>query len=226
MSDSFQPYELSITNSWGLPKSMSIVLVMPSSHLILFSPLLFLPSIPPSIRVFSNESTLHMRWSKYWSFRFSIIPSKEIPGLISFRMDWMDLLAVQGTNDSSPFSSSFLLSHRLFFFLFFLVVRFILENVLGALCYVLSHSVLHYPLWPHGLWPTRLLCPWTSPGNNTGVGCHFEELMLLNCGIGEDSWESLGLQGEDSWESLGLQGDWTSPFWRRSTLGFLWKQWC
>ena len=70
---------------------------MPSSHLILCSPLLLLPSIPPSMRVFSNESTLHMRWPKYWSFSFSIIPSKEIPGLISFRMDWLDLLSVQGT---------------------------------------------------------------------------------------------------------------------------------
>ena len=70
---------------------------MPSSHLILCRPLLLLPPIPPSIRVFSNESTLRMRWPKYWSFSFSIIPSKEIPGLISFRMDWLDLLAVQGT---------------------------------------------------------------------------------------------------------------------------------
>ena len=76
---------------------MSIELVMPSSHLILCRPLLLLPSIPPSIRIFSNESTLHMRYPKYWSFSFSIIPSKEIPGLISFRMDWLDLLAVQGT---------------------------------------------------------------------------------------------------------------------------------
>ena len=70
---------------------------MPFSHLILCCPLLLLPSIPPSIRIFSNESTLRMRWPKYWSFSFSIIPSKEIPGLISFRMDWLDLLAVQGT---------------------------------------------------------------------------------------------------------------------------------
>src|SRR5574337_735815 len=76
---------------------MSIESVMPSSHLILCCPLLLVPSIPPSIRVFSNESTLCMRWPKYWSFSFSIIPSKEIPGLISFRMDWLDLLAVQGT---------------------------------------------------------------------------------------------------------------------------------
>ena len=76
---------------------MSIESVMPSSHLILCCPLLFLPPIPPNIRVFSNESTLHMRWPKYWTSSFSIIPSKEHRGLISFRMDWLDLLAVQGT---------------------------------------------------------------------------------------------------------------------------------
>ena len=76
---------------------MSYESVMPSSHLILCRPLLLLPPIPPSMRVFSSESTLHMRWPKYWSFSFSIIPSKEIPGPISFRMDWLDLLAVQGT---------------------------------------------------------------------------------------------------------------------------------
>ena len=88
---------LSITNSRSSLKLTSIELVMPSSHLILCRPLLLLPPIPPSIRVFSNESTLRMRWPKYWSFSFSIIHSKEIPGLISFRMDWLDLLAVQGT---------------------------------------------------------------------------------------------------------------------------------
>ena len=88
---------LSITNSRSLLKLMSIELVMPSNHLILCRPLLLLPPIPPSIRVFSNESTLHMMWPKYWSFSFSISPSNEHPGLISFRMDWLDLLAVQGT---------------------------------------------------------------------------------------------------------------------------------
>ena len=88
---------LSITNSQSLPKLMSIESVMPSNHLILCHPLLFLPPIPPSIRVFSNESALHIRWPKYWSFSFSISPSNENPGLISFRMDWLDLLAVQGT---------------------------------------------------------------------------------------------------------------------------------
>ena len=88
---------LSITNSWSLPKLIFIKSVMPSSHLILCHPLFFLPSIPPSIRVFSNESTLRRRWPKYWSFSFNISPSNEHPGLISFRMDWLDLLAVQGT---------------------------------------------------------------------------------------------------------------------------------
>ena len=88
---------LSIINSRSSPKPMSIKSVMPSSHIILYCPLLLLPPIPPSIRVFSNESTLHMRWPKYWHLSFSISPFKEHPGLISFRMDWLDLLAVQGT---------------------------------------------------------------------------------------------------------------------------------
>ena len=87
---------LSITNSWNPPKPISIESVMPSSHLILCRPLLLLPSIFPSIRVFSDESALHIRWPKYWSFSFNISPSNEHPGLI-FRMDWLDLLAVQGT---------------------------------------------------------------------------------------------------------------------------------
>ena len=88
---------LSITSSQSLLKLMPIESVMPSSHLILCRPLLLLPPILPSIRVFSSESTLHMRWPKYWSFSFGISPSNEHPGLISFRMDWLDLLAVQGT---------------------------------------------------------------------------------------------------------------------------------
>ena len=103
MSDSAIPRtaarqgSLSFTNSRSLPKLMSIELVMPSNHLILCCPLLLLPSIFPSIRVFSNESTLHIRWPKYWSFSFNISPTNEHPGLISFKMDWLDLLAVQGT---------------------------------------------------------------------------------------------------------------------------------
>ena len=93
-----RPPNLSPTAS--LPKPMFIELVMPSNHLILCCPLLLLPPIPPSIRVFPNESTLRMRWPKYWSFSLSISPSNEHPGLISFRMDWLDLLAVQGTPKS------------------------------------------------------------------------------------------------------------------------------
>ena len=96
---------LSITNSQGLLKLMSIQSVMPSNHLILCLPLLLPPSVFPSIRVFSNESVLHIRWPKYWSFSFSISPSNEYSGLISFRMDWLYLLAVQGTLKS-------LLQHR------------------------------------------------------------------------------------------------------------------
>ena len=88
---------LSFTNSRSSPKPLSIELVMPSNHLILCRPLLLFPSIFPNIRIFSNESALHIRWSKYWSFRFSISPSNEYSGLISFWMDWLDLLAIQGT---------------------------------------------------------------------------------------------------------------------------------
>ena len=108
---------LSITNSRSSLRLTSIESLMPSSHLILGRPLLLLPPIPPSIRVFSNESTLHMRWPKYWSFSFSIIPSKEIPGLISFRMDWLGLLAIQGTLKSLQHHSSkaSILYHSAFF---------------------------------------------------------------------------------------------------------------
>ena len=98
---------LSITNSQSLLKLMSIESVMPSYHLILYCPLLFLPSIFPSIRVFSNESLLCIRWPNYWSFSFSITPSNEYSGLISSRMDWLDLLAVQGTLKSLPPSPQF-----------------------------------------------------------------------------------------------------------------------
>ena len=106
MSDSAIPWtaacqgSLSITNSQSLLKLMSIMLEMPSNHIILCHPLLLLPSIFPSIRVFSNESVLRVRWPKYWSFSFSTSPSSEYSGLISFRIDWLDLLAVQGTPKS------------------------------------------------------------------------------------------------------------------------------
>ena len=107
MSDSLQPHwtaacqaSLSITNSWSLLRLVSSESVMPSNHLILCRPLLLLPSIFPSIRVFSSESVLCIRWPKYWSCSFNISPSNEQPGLISFRMDWLDLLTIQGTLES------------------------------------------------------------------------------------------------------------------------------
>ena len=109
---------LSITNSQSSPKLMSIQSVMPSSHLIYCCLLLLLPPIPPSIRVFSNESTLHIKWPKYWSFSFSVSPSNEHPGLISYRMDWLDLLAVQGTLKSllqHHSSKASILQHSAFF---------------------------------------------------------------------------------------------------------------
>ena len=109
---------LSITNSQSLLKLMSVKSVMPSNHLILCRPLLFLPSIFPSIRIFSNESVLPIRWPKYWSFSFSITPSNEYSGLISFRMDWLDLLAVQGTLKSllqQHNSKASILQHSAFF---------------------------------------------------------------------------------------------------------------
>ena len=109
---------LSITNCQSLPKPMSIELVMPSNHLILCHPLLLLPSIFPSIRLFSNESTLCIRWQKYWSLSFNISPSNEHPGRITFRMDWLDLLAVQGTLKSlfqHHSSKASILQHSAFF---------------------------------------------------------------------------------------------------------------
>ena len=122
VSDSLQPHacqaSLSVTNSWNSPKLMCIESVMPSSHLILCCPLLLLPPIPPSIKVFSNESTLHMRWLKYWSFSLSISPSNEHPGLVSLGMDWLDLLAVQGTLKSllqHHSSKASILRHSAFF---------------------------------------------------------------------------------------------------------------
>ena len=124
MSNSVIPWtaasqaSLSMTNSWSLLKFMSIESVMPSNHLILCHPLLLLPSIFPSIRVFSNESAPHIRWPKYWSFSFNISPSNEPSGLISFRMNWLDLLAVQGTIKSllQHYSSkASILQHSAFF---------------------------------------------------------------------------------------------------------------
>ena len=142
---------------------------MPSSHLILCRPLLLLPPIPPSIRVFSNESTLHMRWPKYWSFSFSVIPSKEHPGLISFRMDWLDLLAVQGTLKS-------LLQHHsskasvLWCSAFFMVQLSHLYMTTGKTIALtgfsvqFSRSVMSDSLQPHESQHARPPCPSPTPG--------------------------------------------------------------
>jgi len=119
VSDSATPWitarqaSLSITNSRSSLRLTSVESVMPSSHLILCRPLLLLPPIPPSIRVFSNESSLRMRWPKYWSFSFSIVPSKEIPGLISFRMDWLDLLLLNYTKGSCVIPLTFSFENKL-----------------------------------------------------------------------------------------------------------------
>ena len=143
---------------------------MPSSHLILCRPLLLLPTIPPTIRVFSNKSTVCMRWPKYWSFRFSIIPSKEIPGLISFRMDWLDLLAVQGTfkcllqHHSSKGSILRLYAHTYALLLGFPFHCTPMPHFSWAVTSVqFSHSVVSDSLRPHESQHARPLCPSPSP---------------------------------------------------------------
>ena len=154
---------LSITNSWSSRKLLFIESVMPSSHLILCHPLLILlPPIPPSIRVFSNESTLRVRWPKYWSFSFSISPSNEHSGLISFRIYWYDLLAVQGTLKSllQHHSSKASILRRSAFFTVQLSHPYLTTGKTIAVTRVVPNS-----LWPHGLYS-----PWSSPGQNTGVG--------------------------------------------------------
>ena len=168
---------------------------MSSNHLILCCLLFLLLSIFPSIRVFSNKSVFRIRWLKYWSFRFSIIPSKEYSGLTSFRMDWLDPLAVQGTLKS-------LLQHHsskasiLWYLTFFMVqlshpymttgktaaltgwtfvnkIRSLLFNMLSAAAASAKSLQSHLTLRPHRRQPTRLPRPWDSPGKSTGVGCHF-----------------------------------------------------
>ena len=136
---------LSITNSWSLLKLMSIESVMPSNHLILYLLLLLLPSIFPSIRVFSNESVVHIRWPNYWSFSLSVSPSNEYSGLVSFRMGWLDLLAVLGTLKS-------LLRHHS-------LKATILQHSVQFSC-----SVMSDPLRPHELPHARPPCPSPTPG--------------------------------------------------------------
>jgi len=145
---------------------------MPSNHLILCHPLLLLPSNFANITISSNESALRFRWPKYWSFSFNISPSNEYSGLISFRMDWLDLLAVQGTLKSllqHHSSKASILWHSAFF-----IVQTSRSYILLLLlsCLIVSDSMR-----PHRRQPTRLPRSWDSPGKNTGVGCHF----LLQC---------------------------------------------
>ena len=192
---------------------------MPSSHLILCHSLLLLPPILPSSRVFSNESTLCMRWPKYWSFSFSIIPSKEHPGLISFRMDWLDLLAIQGTLKSllQHHSSKASILRRSAFFTvqlshsymttgksialtrwtFVGKVMSLLFNMLSTLVIAslgrIKPSVVSNSLQPHGLQPTRLLRPGDFQGKSTGVGCHCLLLyyfLLVSLKLGGEQLES------------------------------------
>ena len=165
---------LSITNSWNLLQLMSIESVMPSNHLILCRPLLLLPLIPPSIRDFSSESALPIRWPKYWSFSFSISPSNEHPGLISFRMDWLDLLAVQVTPKSllQPHSSkASILQHLAFFIVqlshpymttgktIALTRRTFVGKVMSLLFNMLSRLVIAFPPRSKCLLISRLQSP-------------------------------------------------------------------
>ena len=145
---------------------MSVKPVMLSNHLILCHTLLLLPSIFPSIEVFSNESALHISWPKYWSFSFSISPLNEYSGLISFSIDWLDLLAVQGT------LKNLLQRHSLKASVLQCSAFFMVQLSLGMCSVFWVTSVMSDSLQPHGLYPARLLCPWDSPGKNTRVDCH------------------------------------------------------
>ena len=185
MSDSVTPCtaarqaSLSITNSWSLLKLMSIESVMPSNHLILCHPLLLLPSIFPSIRVFSNESVLCIRWPKYWSFSFSISLSNEYLGLISLRIDWLDLLAVQGTLKSllqhHSSKASILWCSAFFFFFSFIFIswRLITLQYCSGFCHTLIWISHGFTYIPHPdppshlpLYPIPLGLP-TAPGPST-----------------------------------------------------------
>ena len=160
---------LSITNSRSSPKPMCIESVMPSSHLILWRPLLVLPSIFPSSRVFSNESALCIRWPKYWSFSFNISPSNELPGLISFRMDWLDLLAVQGTLKSllQHHSSKASILRRSAFFIVQLLHPYMTTGKTIALTRQ-TFTYLFVYIAPRGLWDlSSSTRDWTRGSENS-----------------------------------------------------------
>ena len=180
VSDSLQPHGLQHTRlPCPLPtprtysNSCPLSRVMTSNHLILCQPLLLLPSIFPSIRVFSKEPVLCITWPKYWSFSFSISPSNEYSGLISFRFDWFDLLAVQWTLKSffqHHSSKERMLDFvKYFFCVFWWSCGFHFYSI--DMCHAKSLQLCP-TLWPHRLKPSRLLCPRDSPGKNTGVACH------------------------------------------------------
>ena len=192
---------LSITISWSSLKPTSIRLVMPSSHLILCCPLFLLPPIPLSIRVFSNESTLRMRCSKYWSFSFSIIHSKEHPGLISFRMDWLDLLAVQGTLKSllqhHSWKASILLCSAFFIVqlshphmttgkTISLTRRTFVGKVMSLLFNMLSKLVITFP--PRG---KHLLISWLHSSSAVILQVTIKNTRQL--GEGENKWRCWSL---------------------------------
>ena len=178
-----------ITNSWSSLRLTSIKSGMPSSHLILCSPLLLLPPLPPSIRVFSSESTLCMRWTKYWSFSFSISPSKEHRGLISFRMDWLDLLAVQGTLKSllqHHSSKASIFQHSAFFTVqlshpgktIALTRRTFIGKVMSLLFNMLSRLVINFlPRSKHLL--------------NDDLGCQVLVLSVIKLGGRNKNWPCL-----------------------------------
>ena len=194
MSNSVTPWttalqaSLSFTVAQSLLKLMPIELLMPSSHLVLCCPLLLLPSIFPSIRVFSNESVLHFRWPKYWSFSFSMSPSNENPGLISLRIDWFDLLVVQGTLKSllQYHSSKASILWCSAFFMVQLSHPYMTTRPYKDLCQQSKYPKFKFLAYcclvakscltlcdPVNCNPSRLLCPWDFPGTSTGVGWHF-----------------------------------------------------
>ena len=174
-----QQASLSITNSQSLLKLTSVESGMPSNHLILCHPLLLLPSILPSIRVFSNKSVLHIRWPKYWSFSFSISSSNEDSGLISFRMDWLDLLAVDlgWTNAHSVAKPSHAATKHVH-----TVTKWHIQECSQPLTLNSPKAWKNDPNGIHLFYSIRRLSA--------------EKLMLSDRGAGEDSWESLGLQGD------------------------------
>ena len=225
---------LSITNSRSWLKLMSIELVMPSSHLILCHPLLLLPPIPPNIRVFSNESVLCMRWPKYWSFSFSISPSNEHPGLISFRMDWLDLLSLQHqTLLLSPVTST-----AGYCFCFGSIPSFFLElflhwspvaywaptdlgsssfSILSFCLFILFVGFSRQEYWSGSPVPSPYqdlikcmdtLFSWV--GHPNAGGCHSCSIKRLTCLRRQDSPSLVTVGGSGLWQAALLDGSWPS----------------